>query len=79
MTLAVLQSSGTCPVASDLRNIIRRRGAMSSASSFSNRGPRLSGPGDLCGLRSFSRFVILFNVMLMLFNTGNWLYTVAIL
>ena len=52
MTLAVRQSSGTSPVASDLRNIIRRIGAMSSASSFSSRGPRLSGPGDLFGLRS---------------------------
>ena len=53
MTLAVRQSSGTSPVASDLWNIIRRRGAMSSVSSFSSRGQRLSGPGDLFGLRSF--------------------------
>ena len=79
MTLAVRQSSGTSPVASDLRNIIRRTGAMSSASSFRSRGPRLSGPGDVFGLRSFSSFVIPFSVMLMLSNTGNWLSTVGVL
>ena len=79
VTLGVRQSSGTSHVASDLRNIIRRRGAMSSASSLSSRGPRLPGPGDLFGLRSFSSFVIPFNVMLMLSNTGNWLSTVGIL
>ena len=79
MTLAVRQSSGTSPIASDLWNIIRRRGAMSSASSSSSRGPMLSGPGDLFCLRSFSSFVIPFNVMLMLSNTGNWLSTVGIL
>ena len=62
MTLAVRQSSGTSPVASDLRNIIRRIGAMSSASFYSSRGTRLSGPGDLFGFRSFSSFVIPFNV-----------------
>ena len=52
---------------------------MSSASSFSNCGPRLSGPGDLFGLRSFSSFVIPLSVMLILSNTGNWLSTVGIL
>ena len=52
---------------------------MSSASSLSSRGPRLSRPGDLFGLRSFSSFVIPFNVMFMLSYTGNWLCTVDIL
>ena len=38
--LAVRQSSGTSPFAIDLRNIIRR-GAMSSAGSFSSRGSKI--------------------------------------
>ena len=52
---------------------------MFSASSFSNRGPRLSGPRDLFGLRSFSSFVIPLSVMLILSHTGNWLSIVGIL
>ena len=52
----VRQSSSASPVSSDLRYIMRSRGAMSSASSFSTLGPMLSGPGALLGLRSFSSF-----------------------
>ena len=58
VTLAVRQSSGTSPVSSDLWEVMSSSGAMSSASSFNTCDPKLSGPGDLFGLRSFSSFMI---------------------
>ena len=66
VTLAVRQCSGTFPVASDFRKIMRSSGAISSASPvsvLSALGPRLSGPGDLFGLRSFGNPMIPFSMM----------------
>ena len=71
MTFAVRQSPGASPVASDIRKIIRSSGAISSACSLSILGPRLSSPGDLFGLRSFSSLVIPFSVMSMSSKTGT--------
>jgi len=50
-TFAHLQDSGTCPVASDFRNISVRGPAITSLSSFSTHGLVLSGPGAFPGLR----------------------------
>ena len=79
MTFAIRQSSGTSPVSSDFRYIMRSKGAMSSASSFSTLGPMLSGPGDLSGFRSFSSFLMPLRVMSMSSSTVNELSSVGIL
>ena len=58
-------------MARDFLNIGKRTGAMSSASSFNTRGPRLSGPGDLFGFSSLSSFLMPFSVMLVCYISGK--------
>ena len=51
---------------------------MFSASAFHIHGPRLSGPGDLLGLISFSSFMIAFSIMSMSSNTAKCISSAGI-